>query len=280
LILSVTVVTVPAPDGELGADRLMQAGAFAVEERVRDGGLIELRAVLADSETAASERLGDLPPHWSVRTETVDDTPSDAWRQHASPVRIASDLVVRPAWLDASGEEGITEVAIEPGATFGLGDHPTTRLCAHAIWRMRPLSGTVLDVGSGSGVLAVIAVLAGARSATAIDLADVSPAVVAANARRNGVAGQVTASTTALDQIDATFELVVANILAPELVAMAQDLVRVTAPGGSLVLSGLLDKRYDHVVAALTPMQVTAVETLEGWAAVTLTHAPEVPGSA
>jgi len=137
---------------------------------------------------------------------------------------------------------------------------------------MRPLSGHVLDVGSGSGVLAVIAVLAGAQSATAIDVADVSPAVVEANARRNGVAAQITAATTPLDRIDATFELVVANILAPELIAMAQDLVRVTAPGGSLVLSGLLDKRYDHVVAALTPMQLTAVDALEGWAAVTLKH--------
>ena len=267
MILAVTVVTVPQADAELGADRLMQAGAFAVEERVLDDGRAELRAVLADSESAAHDRLGELPPSWSVRTETVDATPSDTWREHAAPVWVTPDLVVRPAWLPAVESDGVTEVAIEPGATFGLGDHPTTRLCAAALWRMRPLAGRALDVGSGSGVLAIVAVLAGATEAAAIDIADVSPAVVEANADRNGVGPRIAASTTPLDHIDDLFDVVVANILAPDLVAMAPDLLRVTAPSGTLILSGLLDGRYDHVVAALAPMQLARVDTLEGWAA-------------
>src|SRR4051794_21853244 len=136
LIVAVTVVTVPLADAELGADRLVQAGAFAVEERAPQQGSVELRAVLADSGAAAAIRLGELLPHWSVRTEMIDATPSDTWREHAAPVRIAVDLVLRPAWLAPLDESGVTEVAIEPGATFGLGDHPTTRLCAAALWRM------------------------------------------------------------------------------------------------------------------------------------------------
>lgn len=271
MILTVTVVTVPAADAELGADRLMQAGAFAVEERTIDDGRVELRAVLADSDVVASERLGALPGAWTLRTETTDGTPAETWREYATPVRVAPDLVVRPAWLAPVGEEGVTEVAIEPGATFGLGDHPTTRLCAAAVWRMRH-SARVLDVGSGSGVLAVVAVLAGATHATAIDIAEVSPAVVEANAVRHGVANSITASTTPLARVDGEFDLVVANILAPALVAMAPDLVRVTAPGGTLLLSGLLDGHYDHVVTAMTPLELTHVDTLEGWAALTLQH--------
>jgi ribosomal protein L11 methyltransferase len=270
LKLPVTVVTVPAADAELGADRLMQAGAFAVEERSAAAGMVELWAVLGESEPATGARLGELPAKWSLRTESVDTTPADTWRDHVVPVPIADDLVVRPAWLSPLDRHGVTEVVIEPGATFGLGDHPTTRLSAAAVWRMRPAPDRVLDVGTGSGVLAIVAALAGARSVTAIDIADVSPAVVRDNAIRNGVADRISASTTPLAEVDGTFELVVANILAPQLIALASDLRRVTAAGGRLVVSGVLAGRYDHVLAALAPMEGVDVDELDGWAAVEL----------
>ncbi len=270
MIVTVTVVTVPSADAELAADRLMQAGAFAVEERPLDDGRVELRAVVADSGSAAGDRFGEVPPGWAIRSDPFDDTPADTWRQYATPVRVTPTLVVRPAWLPELGEQGLTEVAIEPGATFGLGDHPTTRLCAAAIWQLRTAHASVLDVGAGSGVLAIVAVLAGARHATAIDIADVSPAVVVDNARRNAVADRITASTTPLEHVDDTFDLVVANILAPELVALAPHLMRVLAPGGTLLLSGLLDGRYDHVVSAMTPLRLTDVDELEGWVALVM----------
>ena len=268
--LPVTVVTVPAADAELGADRLMQAGAFAIEERSTEAGTVELWAVLGGSEASTAARLGALPAGWSLRTESVDPTPADTWRDHVVPVAIAGDLVVRPAWLPALDRDGVTEVAIEPGATFGLGDHPTTRLSAAVVWRMRPAPARVLDVGAGSGVLAIVALLAGALSAVAIDIADVSPAAVVDNATRNGVADRIVASTTPLADVDGTFDLVVANILAPQLIALASDLRRGTDSGGALVVSGVLASRYDHVLAALAPMQLVGVDELDGWAALQL----------
>jgi ribosomal protein L11 methyltransferase len=270
--LPVTVVTVPATDVELAADRLMQAGAFAVEERIAGGGTVELWAVVADSEATARLRFGRVPPVWSLRTESVDPTPADTWREHATPVRVAPDLVVRPAWLPALLEERVTELTIEPAATFGLGDHPTTRLCAAAVWRTRPVPARVLDVGTGSGVLAIVAVVAGAEHATAIDIADVSPAVVVDNATRNGVADRIVAATTPLAEIEDSFDLVVANILASELVALAADLRRVTAADGTLIVSGVLAGGYDHVLAALSPMELVRVDLLDGWAALELRH--------
>jgi ribosomal protein L11 methyltransferase len=104
----------------------------------------------------------------------------------------------------------------------------------------------------------------------AIDIADVSPAVVAANAARNGVADRIDASTMPLADVGGTYDFVVANILAPELVALAPDLRRVTARTGTLVVSGVLADRYDHVLAALAPMQPVSVDELDGWAAVVL----------
>ena len=268
--LAFTVVTVPAADAELAADRLMQAGGFAVEERPLPGGMVELWAALGEFEASIAARLGELPVSWSVRTESVDPTPADTWREHVMRVPVAADLVVRPAWLPALDQAGVTEVAIEPGATFGLGDHPTTRLSAAAVWRMRPAPTRVLDVGAGSGVLAIVALVAGAQSATAIDIAEVSPPVVANNATRNGVSDRIVASTTPLAEIDGTFDLVVANILAPELIALAPDLRRVTASGGTLIVSGVLAGRFDHVLASLAPMELVAAHELDGWAALEL----------
>jgi ribosomal protein L11 methyltransferase len=234
---------------------------------------------LADSESSAGNRIGDVPAGWSVYNERFDDTRADTWRDYARPVAVTSDLVLRPAWLPEDEAADVTEVAIEPGATFGLGDHPTTRLCAAAIWRTRPAPRRVLDVGAGSGVLAIVALVAGAQAATAIDIADVSPAVVADNARRNGVADRIRASTTPLEHIDDEFDLVVANILAPELVGLAPHLLRVTVPGGVMLLSGMLDGRYEHVVAALAPLELTRVDTLEGWVALTLHRPVSDPGA-
>jgi ribosomal protein L11 methyltransferase len=102
---------------------------------------------------------------------------------------------------------------------------------------------------------------------------DISPAAVpvtTANAAANGVGALVHASTRALDTFDDAYDIVVANILAPALISLAADLVRLVRPSGVLVVSGVLDGRYDHVVEALTPMHVVEVATRDGWAALTL----------
>jgi len=268
----VTVLTVPAGDAELGADRMMVAGAFAVEERPAERGRVALRSVLADSEAVTRERLGVLPSDWSLHLERVDATPLDSWRGFVEAIRVAPDLVVRPAWLPPLNEHRVNEVAVEPGSTFGLGDHPTTRLSAAAVWRLGGRCRSVLDVGSGSGVLAIVALLAGAGMATAIDISEASPGVVLANARRNGVDDRVAASTTRLADVEEQFDLVVANILAPALIELAADLQRVTDANGALVVSGVLAARHDHVLDALAPMRVVRTDVLDGWAAIELRH--------
>lgn len=272
-IVNVTVLTVPAHDAELAADRMMTAGAFAVEERALGEGdeRVELRGSLADALPVAVDRLGELPPGWTVRIDAVDATPGDAWRDHATPM-VIGDLVIRPAWLPAIGDPSRLEIAIEPGSAFGLGDHPTTRLSAAAVRRLVRPGATVLDVGCGTGVLAIVALCSGAASAVGVDIADAAVPVSEDNAARNGVAHLIDVSTRTLDALDGGFDLVLANILAPALIALADDLRRLTAPGGRLVISGILADRHEHVLHALAPMQVVTSDLLDGWAAVELRH--------
>lgn len=270
--MRIVELTVPREAAELAADRLWAAGGRAVEERDAGDGLVELRTSLGSDDVAARARLGEIPPDWSLGFVEDDPRPAETWREFARPIVVGEHLVIRPAWHEAAGRPDGLEVAIEPGGSFGLGDHPTSRATAAVVDDLTGPGQHVLDVGCGSGVLAIVAAMRGAARVVAIDIAETAREATEDNARRNGVADVVEASTIALGDIDGRFDLVVANILAPTLVALAPDLRRVTAEHGRLVVSGVLTGGYDHVVAALAPMSVVASRDVDGWSAVTLAH--------
>lgn len=267
------VVSVSAADVELASDALWSLGVIAIEERAATDG-VELWTSLGDDSDAvigaASQRLA----RWSWRFVEVDEAVADAWRAYAQPVWVEPDLVICPAWIPfevpSDLEPDLTVLRIEPGATFGLGDHPTTMLSMRAVRRSLRAGSTVLDVGCGSGVLAVGACVLGASRAVAIDIAPASVPITTMNALANGVADLVEVSTTSLAEIDGQFDVVVANILAPTLIELADDLVRVVAPLGVLIISGVLADRHDHVEAALQPLYRIHRDVLDGWAAITL----------
>ncbi len=264
------VLTVPAPDAELASDALWALGVLAVEERDAPAfGMTELWTSLGDDADAIAAAAAGFPQRWQWRVAEVDPADAERWREHAHPTWVHADLVICPAWVELAAPEGTTVVRIEPGATFGLGDHPSTVLGIRGI-RAAVAGATVLDVGCGSGVLGVTAAVLGAARVDAIDVTPAAVAATAENAARNSVGERVQASTTPLAEVDGPYDVVVANILAATLVELAGDLRRVLVPSGTLVVSGLLAGRHEHVIAALAPLQVEQTRTLEGWAAVTL----------
>lgn len=272
------VLTVPSAEAELGADLLWGWGIVALEERDLGTGMTELWTALGELDRELEPLVSTVPGRWSWRFVDVDASVTETWRRYATATRVTPGLVCVPAWVGYDASPGETVLFIEPGPTFGLGDHPTTLLTLRALaGELAAGHGSrprVLDVGCGSGVLAVAACRLGAAAAVAIDISPASPAITAANATRNGVAGMIEASCTPLGEVADEFDLVTANILAPVLIELAGDLRRVLAPGGVLILSGLLDGRYDHVLAALDdhgpPLSLVGVERLDGWVALVL----------
>jgi len=267
------VVSVASADVEVASDVLWSLGVVAIEERDA-AGAVELWTSLGDDEPATTAVLAERLSPWPWRFVEIDESVADNWRHHAEPVWIDTDLVICPAWVPFS-RPGVTTVTIEPGSTFGLGDHPTTILSMRAVraeiaTRHRP---SVLDVGCGSGVLSVGACLLGASHARAIDISPASVPATTANAAANGVAGLVDVSTTPLAAVDGRFDIVVANILAPTLIELAPHLRRVVDPSGVLIVSGVLSDRHQHVEEALLPFRRTSRTTLGAWAALTF-----VPG--
>lgn len=263
-----TVLDVPADQADVAADRLWVAGARAVEH-IDEGDRARLRTVIAADADTSRERIGDLPGGWRLTFEPSATQHAETWREHADVIAVDDDLVLVPAWLDRSVPEGVVAVSIEPAGAFGLGDHPTTRLCAAAVRRNIAAGDRLLDVGCGSGVLAIVGLAFGADRAVAIDVSEAARQATEANAAANGVGDRVDASCRPLAQVDGQFDLVVANILAPTLVDMASDLRRVTRR--RLIVSGILAERHDHVVRALAPFRVERTTTLDAWACVELT---------
>ncbi|MEJ7721398.1 MAG: 50S ribosomal protein L11 methyltransferase [Ilumatobacteraceae bacterium] len=270
------VVTVPASESELAADVLWSLGAAAIEERdaLTDSTLVELVTVLGDDELALTASAESFPTRWRWHVAELDESVMDSWRAHAVPSWVASDLVVVPSWtsFDTEARPGLTVVRIDPGAAFGLGDHPTTIASLRAMRAVQWPGASVLDIGCGSGVLGIVAALGGAPSVVAVDISQAAIEATADNAKRNHVDAVLDARRTPAAELDGPFDIVVANILAPVLISLAPDLRRLTAPGGVLVVSGLLRRRDDHVLAALEPMHLVERHDTQGWTALTLRH--------
>ncbi|MFV0306700.1 MAG: 50S ribosomal protein L11 methyltransferase [Desertimonas sp.] len=266
------VVTVPVSEAELAADVLWGLGVAAIEERTGDHDMsfVELWTSIGDDREAVVREAEAFPTRWRWRLVEVDPAVAESWREHATVTWVESDLALVPAWLDAELAPEVLRVDIDPGAAFGLGDHPTTVLSARLLRSAWWPGASVLDVGTGSGVLAILAARLGAPYVRGIDIAPAALGATRANARRNGVEGVVDVSATPLAKVSEAADIVVANLLAPVLVDLADDLRRVTEPAGTLIISGILAASHRHVLDALAPMRAVATVTKEGWAAVQL----------
>lgn len=178
-----------------------------------------------------------------VRCEIVPDQDwAKNWKEHFKAFEIIPDLVISPSWepYSISGDERV--IVMDPGMAFGTGHHATTRLCLRLLRlpvdQVRGCS--VLDVGTGTGILGMAAVLFGAAHVLGIDNDRDAVTAAGENARRNKLQDRMSVSGTSLEFVADTYQLVVANIIHDVLIALADDLARVTAENGVLVLSGLI----------------------------------------
>lgn len=204
---------------------------------------------------------------------------SEAWKANYKPIRIGRRLVVIPAWLEPALEPEAVVIRLDPGMAFGTGTHPTTQLCLAAVERHLRPGQPVIDLGTGSGILAIAAAKLGSGPVLAYDIDDEAVRVAGENVLANGVADRVTVAKGSLAELlaaGARAPIVLANILTHTLTHLFdQGLAQLVAPGGLIVLSGILDSQAYEVLAALKTHSLTlaAQEHIEDWVAI-LAHRP------
>jgi len=256
---------------ELGAEGVEERDAGTLAKSAAEGKvtLVASFPTREDAEQAMLEIDASFSPRYE---EIVGDAWRDAWKEHYRPFAIAPGLVVRPPWEPYEAKPGEQVLELEPGRAFGTGLHETTRLVATALQRhATELAGTtMLDVGCGSGILALAALVLGADRAVAVDVDPEAIEVTKENATRNALADRVDASTTDLADVALVTKVVVANIEAKVLIPMAPLLQRHVAPGGLLLLSGILVTQKDDVRAAYPDMQLLEEPVLGEWVLLSL----------
>jgi ribosomal protein L11 methyltransferase len=205
-----------------------------------------------------------LRPVGGLQVTAVEDSDwTDAWKAGYTPQRIGR-VVVLPSWLDEPIRPGELLLRLDPGMAFGTGLHPTTRSCLRLLQQVRPMPPVLLDVGSGSGILSLAALLLGAERAVCLDTDPIAVDATRANAHANGLGARVDARAGSLPAAAAErFPLVVANLVASVLVELAPRLARHTETGATLLASGIIDHRAGEVIAALSDVGLLVRERID-----------------
>lgn len=180
---------------------------------------------------------------------------ANAWKAHYHPVRIGKRLIIRPLWTEVEPQPDDIIIGLDPGMAFGTGTHPTTQLCLEAIEDLMMPNWDVLDLGCGSGILAIAAAKLRANKVVAVDIDELAVNITIENATQNGVVEKIIAQQGSLETLITSarrFDFMVVNILAKVIIAMCDqhlgDLVR---PGGKAIFSGIIDDQANDVETAL-----------------------------
>lgn len=229
----------------------------------------------------ALARLGamDAEREWGRLVFELDEVKeqdwAESWKKYYHMLKVGR-LTICPSWEAHEARPGEAVLRMDPGMAFGTGTHETTRLCLELLQQRLAPGMRVLDVGCGSGILSVAALLLGAHSAVGADIDEAAVRTAAENAARNGVADRAQYHCGSFaNGVEGAFDIVLANIVADAVITFLPDAPRVMAAGGALIVSGIIDTREQDVLEAARTRGYTVSARLEagGWVALLLERA-------
>ncbi len=204
---------------------------------------------------------------YAVETEGVEQEDwQNGWRKYYHPMDIGSRLAIVPSWQEYDTDR--VKLILDPGLAFGTGGHETTSLCLEALDQRVRGGERVLDIGTGSGILAIAALKLGAASAEGVDIDPVAVRTAGENAALNGVADKLTVLVGDLsDKASGKYDIITANIVANAIISLAPSVPGLMADGAAFIASGIIDSRKDEVIAALEKagLSVQEVKEKRGW---------------
>ncbi len=233
----------------------------------------EVDGILAQVSSYLEELAGIFNVSKPILTSTVIDEEDwgKSWKEHFKPFTIVPGLIIAPTWEEYVPAEGEVVITMDPGMAFGTGHHATTSLSLDFI--RETLVGSrglrLLDVGTGTGILGMAALLFGAEEVFGIDNDPEAVSAAEENVRRNLLQDNMQISLAPLSSLVDPYDIVVANIVHDVLISMADELTRLVADGGKLILSGLLaGKQVENIITVFTAkgLQLSGQETRQEWA--------------
>ena len=212
---------------------------------------------------------------YTVELEKVEQEDwQNGWRKYYHPMEIGRHLAVVPSWQEYETDR--VKLILDPGLAFGTGGHETTSLCLEALDQLVRGGERVLDIGTGSGILAIAALKLGAAQAESVDIDPVAVRTAGENAALNGVADRLTVLVGDLsDKASGQYQIITANIVANAIMALAPAVPGLMAEGGVFIASGIIDTRKEEVIAALQAagLKVQEVKEKRGWECIVCTKA-------
>ncbi len=203
--------------------------------------------------------IGEL----EIRALDRDEDWRDSWKQHFTLLRVGRNLVVKPSWIDYEPQPGDVVIDLDPGLAFGTGYHPTTYSCLEALEELVKPGVSLLDVGTGSGILTIAAAKLGAGHITAVDIDGHAVRAARKNFRRTGVLDSVVAESGSIPN-NATkgrrYDLIVANISARGIRLVSPAVPDLLASGGTFIASGIIVEQHDEAVSAIKDAGLTVDE--------------------
>ncbi|MCA0986099.1 50S ribosomal protein L11 methyltransferase [Guptibacillus algicola] len=210
--------------------------------------------------------------HNTVQISEVNEEEwATAWKKYYKPVKISEKITITPTWEDytpVNTDEIIIE--LDPGMAFGTGTHPTTVMCVQALERIIEPGQKVIDVGTGSGVLSIAAASLGADTVEALDLDEIAVKSAYLNAKLNKIHNKIDVrQNNLLENVEGTYDVVVANLLSEIIVRFTDDVARVLKPGGAFITSGIITAKKQEVKQSIVDQGLIIEETLqmEDWVA-------------
>ena len=211
-------------------------------------------------------------PHEISCASCVKEDWINNWKKYFKPIPVGKKLLIRPIWEENFDSDGRIVLDLEPGLAFGTGTHETTRLCLELLEKYISPGCEFLDMGCGSGILSVAALLLGAKSAVGVDIDPLAVKTAVENAKSNGVEERFTGICGNLaDKVSGKFQVVAANIVADIVILLSKDAPRFLEKDSVYIVSGIIDAREDDVLSALSDT-FTVLERREekGWVAMAL----------
>ena len=244
----------------------------SLEESYR--GVSRVKFYVEDNDEGAA-LLGRVGEQFRITTALVCDADwENNWKQYYEPLEIGERLLVVPEWIDCS-KEGRVPLRLDPGLLFGTGSHATTRMCLAALEKYAGAGVRALDLGCGSGILGIGALVLGSEHCTACDIDPKAPDTVMENAALNGIggdkmqvyAGDIIGDAKLRKLLGSGYDVVLANIVSDVIIPLAPFVRGFMAPGGVFITSGIIDGREDEVAAALRAagLEIIAHHHAEEW---------------